>query len=147
MARDPKLLDLSRLDQKELLSVLDRGTGYHGDEMISALETAKGIETLTEDEAEYRASHLRFLRTERGKHTLNEFFGDIGARPFTLDELSSWAIGKALRLKGIDAEDIDFDESSVVVREVLRVQLDALVEEELVVHLGEGVYRLAPSSK
>jgi hypothetical protein len=146
MARDPKLLDLSGLTQRELLSVLDQGTGYHGDEMIAALETAQGIERLTEEEAEYRASHLWFLQTEKGKHALNEFFGDYGERPFTLNDLATWAIEKTLRLKGIDVENIELNETDAAVREALQAHLDVLVQGAVVDHLGEGVYRLVPKS-
>lgn len=142
MERDPKLVDLTGLTQKELIPILDRVGTYHGDEMLEALETAPGIESLCDDDAAYRESHLQFLRIERAKSVLAEFTQANGTKPFTVNDIIAYAIRGAMQKAGYEFDGDVIDEASDTARPMFQGYLTILMEQSLVEHIGEGVYRV-----
>lgn len=144
MARDPKLIDLTGLTQKELLQILYKEGTYHGDEMIAALEGAPGIRTLDSMEAEYRSESLKSLRIEKAYHLLAAYITDWGGVSFSLDEIVLWGMTKTLEKTHKKYHDADIRAACKEAKPILEAQIELLVEAKRVEKIGQRTYRLVP---
>ncbi len=92
---DEDILDLSSLQQRELLEVASDFDAYIADDMIEALESAPGLEFLDIAQLSKRDEYLELLRLKRAIYTLRDFTRERDFSQFTLDDVAIWALARA----------------------------------------------------